>query len=298
MISHHLFGTTRTIHPQHEAVVWQLRAPRVALGALVGGALGLAGATYQSVFRNPLADPYLLGSAAGAGLGATIALAVLHQPELAPPFAFFGALFAVASAWFIGDRVGGGSDTAIILLAGIAVMSFLTAIQTLVLQRHHDSLNAVYSWILGRVATSGWQDVVRLFPYVLFASVVLILLSRRIELLSLGDDKARTLGVSVSTTRIIAILAATLATAGAVSLSGLVGFVGLVIPHIARRIVGPSPRVLFVASLLIGGVFVVIADLVARTIVAPAELPIGVITAFVGAPFFVGVLISTQRRVS
>jgi iron complex transport system permease protein len=277
------------------SVLWELRAPRVALGALVGAALATAGGAYQAVFRNPLADPYLLGAAAGAGLGATIA--ITHAGAVPIPLAAFaGATVAAVGAYALGRSVGGGRNSATLILAGVAVAAFLTAVQTLILQQDTENVRAVYSWLLGRLSTSGWDDVLLALPYAA-VSIALILAHRRIlDVLRVGDEEAAGLGVAVTRVRLLVIAAATLGTAAAVSVSGLIGFVGIVVPHVIRLTAGTSYRVILPLAALFGAAFLVLADIVARTALSPAELPIGVVTAFVGAPFFVLVL-RTSRTV-
>jgi ABC-type Fe3+-siderophore transport system permease subunit len=284
-----------------EAVLLQLRLPRVILAALVGAGLALAGASYQGVFRNPLADPYLLGAAAGAGLGATLVIAYSPAQTLGPfgvvPLAaFVGALVGVGCALLLGTAAG-GSHSATLLLAGVAVAAFLAAAQTLVQQQNTDDLREVYGWLLGQLGRTRWSDVVLVLPYLVPAVVVLLFCGRPLDVLAVGDDEASALGVHPGRLRLLVILAASLATASAVAVSGLIGFVGLVVPHIARRFVGGSHARVLPLSLLIGGAFLVLADLVARVVLAPAELPIGVVTAFVGAPFFAALLwIGARRR--
>jgi ABC-type Fe3+-siderophore transport system permease subunit len=284
-----------------EAVLLQLRLPRVVLAALVGAGLAISGAAYQGVFRNPLADPYLLGAAAGAGLGATLVIAYSPSQTLGPfgivPLAaFVGALVGVGCALLLGTAAG-GSHSATLLLAGVAVAAFLAAAQTLVQQQNTDDLREVYGWLLGQLGRAQWSDVVLVLPYLVPACLVLLLCGRALDVLAVGDDEASALGVHPGRLRLLVILAASMATASAVAVSGLIGFVGLVVPHIARRLVGGSHALVLPLSLLIGGGFLVLADLVARVVLAPAELPIGVVTAFVGAPFFAGLLwIGARRR--
>jgi len=275
-------------------VLLVIRLPRVVMGGLVGAVLAVAGAGYQGVFRNPLADPYLLGVAAGAGLGATFAFAFNDAIGVVPVLAFVGGLVAVSLTFALGKSVGGRTTTSLIL-AGVAVAAFATAIQTFLLQRNLDTLREVYSWILGRLVTVGWSDVLTLLPYAVVASVVLLLHGRLLDVLGLGDEEAEALGVRVVRVRRYVVLAATLATAAAVSVSGLIGFVGLIVPHTVRMLTGWSYRVIIPLSIIYGAAFLVVADVVARTVVAPAELPIGVVTAFLGAPFFVLVL-RTMRQ--
>jgi iron complex transport system permease protein len=291
----HVPGVTSPLSPVDNAILWDIRLPRVVLGALVGAMLAVAGATYQGVFRNPLADPYLLGVAAGAGLGATLAVAYLPRERLVPPAAFAGAAVAVAITYALGRSAGRERMGTTLVLAGVTIASFFTAVQTFVQQQHADTLQQVYSWILGRLPSSGWDDVVLLLPYVAVASVVIVLHRRQLDVLSVGDEEASTLGVNVSRVRLLLVVAATLGTAAAVSVAGLIGFVGIIVPH-AIRLAGPSSyRMLIPLSLVIGGGFLVLADVVARTALSPAELPIGVVTAFCGAPFF-AVVMRTSRR--
>ena len=270
-------------------ILFEIRLPRLVLGAIVGAVLAVAGAAYQGVFRNALADPYLLGVAAGAGLGATIAFATTRESALLAPFAFVGGLAAVAVTYALGRSVGGRSATSLIL-AGVAVAAFATALQTYILQQNVETLREVYSWILGRLVTVGWTDVIELLPYALVASVVIIASRRLLDVLSIGDDEAKGLGVNVARVRGVVVLAATLATAAAVSVSGLIGFVGIIVPHTIRLLFGWSYRVIIPLSIFFGASFLMLADVAARTLVAPAELPIGVVTAFFGAPFFLLVL--------
>lgn len=277
------------LSPLETSILFEIRLPRLALGALVGAVLALGGAAYQGVFRNALADPYLLGVAAGSGLGATTALVVSGSSALIPTFAFVGGMAAVGVTYALGRSVGGRSPTTLIL-AGVAVAAFATAIQTYLLQRNTDNLREVYGWILGRLTTVGWSEVLQLSPYALVAGVVLIAARRLLDVLSIGDDEAGALGVDVARVRAIVVIAATLATAAAVSVSGLIGFVGIIVPHTIRLLFGWSYRVIVPLSILFGAAFLMAADIVARTLVSPAELPIGVVTAFFGAPFFLLVL--------
>jgi iron complex transport system permease protein len=271
------------------AVLWELRAPRVALGAIVGGTLAVAGGAYQAVFRNPLADPYLLGAAAGAGLGATVAIVHAGMVPL-PLAAFAGATAAAGGAYLLGRSVGGGRNTGTLILAGVAMAAFLTAVQTLLLQQDTENVRAIYSWLLGRLSTSGWGDVVLVLPYAAISVVVVLAHRRILDVLRVGDDEALGLGVPVARVRILVVGAATLGTAAAVAVSGLIGFVGIVVPHAVRLLAGTSYRIVLPLSALFGAAFLVLADVVARTALSPAELPIGVVTACIGAPFFVLVL--------
>ena len=283
---------------QQEAILYQLRLPRVVLGALVGAMLAVAGAAYQGVFRNPLADPYLLGVAAGGGLGATLAIVSDVPAGVLPVAAFAGALCGVAGTWLLGRTAGRGSGRETIILAGVAVAAFLTAGQTFLQQRNSDDLREVYAWILGRLVTAGWREVLLVLPYVVVATVVIAAHRRMLDVLSLGRTEAGSLGVHTGRVQLVVVVAATLGTAAAVAVSGLIGFVGIVVPHTVRLLFGASYRVILPLSFLLGAAFLVVADVVARAALSPAELPIGVVTAFVGAPFFTVVLRTTARRAS
>ncbi|MGY2003571.1 FecCD family ABC transporter permease [Blastococcus sp. SYSU DS1024] len=282
------------------AVLLELRLPRVVLAVLVGAALAVSGAAYQGVFRNPLADPYLLGAAAGAGLGATLVIAYapggyVGPVGVVPLAAFAGALVGVGCALALGSAAG-GTHGASLLLAGIAVAAFLAAAQTLVQQQNTDDLREVYGWLLGQLGGADWSDVGLALPYLAISVVVLLACARPLDVLAVGDDEAGSLGVHPGRLRLLVIAAASLATASAVAVSGLIGFVGLVVPHIVRRLVGGANSRVLPVSLLVGGAFLVLADLLARVVLAPAELPLGVVTAFVGAPFFAGLLWAGARH--
>lgn len=288
------------LSPLHASIVVDLRLPRVVLGLLVGAMLSLSGAAYQGAFRNPLADPYLLGVAAGAGLGATIAITGglgdgVGVLDSVPVAAFAGAVAAVAIAYFAGHV--GGRSTASLLLAGVAVASFLTACQAFVLQSNSDSFREVYSWILGRIATSGWTEPALLTPYFVLCAAVVLRYRRALDVLAVGDEEARALGLDPTRVRAVVVVAASLGAAAAVSVSGLIGFVGIIVPHAVRLVVGSANRAVLPLSVAFGGAFMVLADLAARTVVSPAELPIGVVTAFLGAPFFVVVLRASRREI-
>ncbi len=282
-----------------QAILWQVRAPRVVLGAVVGATLALSGAAYQGVFNNPLADPFLLGVSAGAGLGATLAVAgglpiVGGGVGLLPVAAFVGALLAVAVTYLLGRSVGGRS-TASLLLAGVAVAAFGTSVQSYVQQRHQETIRQVYSWLLGDLSSAGWREIAGIAPYVLVGWIVVLAHRRLLDVLRLGDAESRSLGVRTARVRLTVVVAATVATAAAVAVSGLIGFVGIVVPHAVRMVVGSANAVVLPLSALVGAAFLVLADVVARTAASPAEVPIGVVTALVGAPFFALVL-RTRRR--
>ncbi|HEX8008130.1 MAG TPA: iron ABC transporter permease [Trebonia sp.] len=260
------------LSPLDKAVLFQIRLPRIVLGAVVGGLLSVAGAGYQGVFRNPLVDSGMLGSSAGAGLGATVAVV------------YFGGIgpSAVPVAAFAGS------------LAGVAVGLFLTAAQTYVLQRSTQVLQQVYAWLLGSLSGASWQQVTEILPYAAVSVLVILAHGRHLDVLSVGDDEARALGMNPVLVRAIIVAACALAAASAVAVSGLIGFVGIVVPHVVRRFAGTSYRLVLPLSLLAGAGFLVLADTVARTVLSPAELPIGVVTALAGSPAFVWILRATR----
>ncbi|WP_026401931.1 MULTISPECIES: FecCD family ABC transporter permease [Actinomadura] len=282
-----------------ENVLFELRLPRVLMAALVGGMLAMAGAGYQGVFRNPLADPYLLGAASGAGVGATLVIVLLHG-DLGygvPLAAFAGALFGVVLAYALGRTANAAGGAATLVLSGVAVSSFLAAVQTFLQQLGSEELNRIYAWILGGVGGADWAQLALIGPYALVSTIVLLAHGRLLDVLSVGDEEAASLGLSAQRVRLTVLVAASLATACAVAVSGLIGFVGIVVPHVVRRLAGGSYRVVLPLSLLGGAAFLAVADLIARTVVAPGELPLGVVTAFVGGPFFVAVLRASRRQV-
>ncbi len=280
-----------------QAIVWQLRLPRVVLAGLVGAMLASGGAAYQGVFRNPLADPYLLGVAAGAGLGATVVIISGSDTSVVLPFAAFaGGAMAVTMTYLVGASGGGRSSGRSIVLAGVAVAALLTAIQTYLQQQHSQQIQQIYNWILGSLSVTTWSDVTLILPYCVVSALVLLGHRRILDVFRIGEDEAGSLGINPERTRLVIVAAATLGTAAAVSVSGLIGFVGIIVPHTVRLTTSASYRIVVPVSMIGGAAFVVLADLVARTVEAPAEIPIGVVTAFVGAPFFLFVLVSRRAQ--
>lgn len=282
--------------PLNQAVVWQLRLPRVVLAALVGAMLAAGGTSYQGVLRNSLADPYLLGVAAGAGLGATAVIVAGHGGSLLlPVMAFLGAVLAVILTYAVAAAGRGRSTGYAIVLAGVAVAAMLTAVQTYLQQQHTEEIRQIYNWLLGSFSVASWSDVRLVLPYLVVSCAVLLAHRRILDVLRVGEE-AGALGIHPERTRLLIVGAATLGTAAAVSVSGLIGFVGIIVPHAVRLMTNASYRVVLPVSMVCGASFLVLADLVARTIEAPTELPIGVVTAMVGAPFFLFVLRSRRTR--
>ena len=283
-----------------QLVIEQIRLPRIVVGASVGMALGVAGATMQGLFRNPMADPGIIGVSTGGAVGAVVAIATgatgLFFLAL-PTFAFVGALVATFLVYGIA-AVGGHFSMATLLLAGVAVNAFLGAIVSaiIILLPDNGALREILFWLAGGLDSRSWEHVRISAPLILGAAAVIILMSRDLNLLMLGDDEARSMGVRVSYARTTLLVVAALATGAAVAVSGTIAFVGLVTPHILRLVVGPDHRVLIPLSAVGGALFVILADTVARTVIQPAEFRVGVLTAFVGAPFFILLLIKNKRQ--
>ena len=282
-----------------ETIIWDLRLPRVLLAGVVGASLALSGATYQGLFRNPLADPFLIGVASGAGLGATVVLLSGVTSEylgvsVLPIAAFAGAIAAVAIAYTIASDSEGLPLTNLIL-AGVAVAALASAVTTLLMIRSDPDLRPVLSWLLGGFSSAEWEHTLLILPYLLPSALVALVYGRILNVLQLDEEYAKQLGVNVESTKLLLIVAATLSTAAAVSFSGLIGFVGLIAPHAVRLAWGVDYRFLVPMAAIVGAGFLIVADLAARTVASPTELPVGIVTAFVGAPFFL-YLLRRRRR--
>ena len=283
-----------------QLVIEQIRLPRIVVGATVGMALGVAGATMQGLFRNPMADPGIIGVSAGGAVGAVVAIATgmtgLFFLAL-PTFAFVGAIAATFLVYGIA-AVGGRFSMATLLLAGVAVNAFLGAVVSaiIIMLPDNEALREILFWLAGGLDSRSWEHVRISAPLILGGVAVIVLMSRDLNLLMLGDDEARSMGVRVGLARPVLLAAAALATGAAVAVSGTIAFVGLVTPHVIRLVLGPDHRVLVPMSAAGGAVFVIVADTVARTVVQPAEFRVGVLTAFVGAPFFILLLIKNKRQ--
>lgn len=291
-----------TVWPEtYQTILLDIRLPRVVLAGLVGAALAVAGAGYQGLFRNPLADPYLLGVAAGAGLGAVLAMVLpfpagLYGVGIVQAMAFLGALATVVAVYSLG-RVGNSTPVTTLLLAGVALGALASAAMAYLMYVHGDRLIAIYGWLLGGFNVANWQRVWLITPGVLFSAVVMGLSGRTLNVLQLGEESASALGVRVERAKLAIVVAASLATASAVSAAGLIGFVGLIVPHVARMIFGPDHRRLVPLAALLGASFVIAADAVARGLPGSSEIPVGVVTAVCGAPFFLFLLRRQKRAV-
>jgi iron complex transport system permease protein len=278
-----------------EIILMSIRLPRIILAGLVGAALAVAGTTYQGLFRNPLADPYLIGVAQGAGLGAILGfLLPLPFQAAIPVLAFVGAIAAVTIVYSIA-RVGKSLPMTTLILAGVALGAFLEAIISYLMIISGDQLHAIVTWLLGTFSMTHWWQVGMALPYIIIGLVIIWLYARPLNVMQLDEEQAQQLGINVERVKLILLAAATLVTAAAVCFCGIIGFVGIIIPHAMRLIWGPDHRFLLPLAALSGACFLILADTAARTLVSPTEIPIGVITAFIGAPFFLYLLRKKKR---
>jgi len=293
-------GNNSTAESVFKTILWDLRVPRTCLMLLTGAALAGSGCAYQGLFRNPLADPYLIGSASGAGLGAILAI-TLHWPAtlsgfLAVPIAaFLGASLTVLLVFAIA-RAGKTTPVTTLILAGVAVSSFATALTSFLLINATGELRRAIIWLAGGSTLTGWQPVMGAFPYILIGLGILLSMGHALNVLQFGDEQAQQLGLRVPFFRTLIILAATLSTAAAVAFTGIIGFVGLMVPHIMRSLWGGDYRHLLPLAMLGGATFLLTADVLARVLLAPQEIPVGIITALCGAPFFLFLLRHTKQN--
>jgi len=279
-----------------ETIVFQIRLPRVLLGILVGGALSVAGATMQGLFKNPMADPYIIGISSGAALGATLAMVgLVHMSMYTIPLMAF--IFAVGAIFLVYNiaNVGGKLPVGTLLLAGIAVSLFLSAITSFMMYISGERLHGIVFWLMGGLWARSWDHVWMTLPWTCVGTLVIYIFARDLNVMLLGEEPAQHLGIEVEKLKKLMMVSASLITAAAVAVSGIIGFVGLIIPHIVRILVGPDHRILLPGSALVGGIFLVWADTLARTIIAPTEIPVGIITALFGAPFFIYLLRRKKR---
>ncbi|MHC1724927.1 MAG: FecCD family ABC transporter permease [Syntrophobacteraceae bacterium] len=283
-------------------IVLHVRLARICLAIIIGGALGLAGTVYQGVLLNPLADPFTLGISTGAAFGASLAILLglggIHFLGVSslPGAAFLGALLALNLVYLLGS-VDGRIHVVTIVLAGIIVSTFLSAMISLLKSLNEESVSTIVFWIMGSLSGKSWTHVLLVLPYMAVGGAVILCFTRELDLLSLGDVQAQQLGVNVQRMRFLLLIAASLITAAAVAVSGIIGFVGLVIPHLARLALGPRHRILVPASILSGGLLVLVSDSIARSILpGGAEIPVGVVTAIIGGPFFCYLLLRRKQQ--
>jgi iron complex transport system permease protein len=275
-------------------IIWNIRLPRTILVALTGAALSGSGAAYQGLFRNPLADPFLIGVASGAGLGAVIAMSIQWPYTFwglmaIPAASFIFALLTVFIVYFLA-RVGQTVPTTNLILAGVAFSSFATSLTSFLMLRSTSEVRRALGWLLGGASQAGWTAILAMLPYLVIGLGILIIFGYRLNLLQFGDDQAQHMGVNVNRTKTILLIASSLATAAAVAFSGIIGFIGLVVPHIMRLWFGADYRRLIPLSIISGASALLLSDIIARIVLAPQEIPVGIITALVGAPFFLWVL--------
>jgi iron complex transport system permease protein len=282
------------------AILWKIRLPRTVLVLLTGAGLGISGASYQGLFRNPLADPYLIGVASGAGLGAVIAMSFQWPYSfwglfVVPLAAFATALLTVAIVYAIA-RIGHTVPTTNLILAGVAVSSFATSLTSFLMLRSADEMRRALGWLLGGSIQNGWTSILAILPFIIIGVGVLLASGHALNLLQFGDDQAQQLGLNVTRTRTIILVAASLVTATAVSFSGIIGFIGLIVPHLMRMWVGGDYRRLLPLSLISGAAALLIADVISRVVLAPQEIPVGIVTALAGAPFFLWILRRSKNQ--
>jgi iron complex transport system permease protein len=283
------------------AIVFQLRLPRILMAGVVGAALSVAGVAFQGLLRNPLADPFILGVSGGGALGAVVAIglgvgSIGGRLPATPAFAFAGALLTVLAVFRL-SRIGGRTAAQTLLLAGVVANAFLSAVILFVISvAKISTAYGIMSWMMGAVGYEPYHVVLMIAAYVAAGGFVLYGLSRDLNLLALGEDVAQQTGVPVERVKAAAFFAASLVTGAVVSVSGLIGFVGLIVPHVGRLLFGPDHRLLIPASMLTGAIFLMVSDTLARTLIAPVEIPVGVVTALAGGPFFIWLLRRRQAR--
>jgi iron complex transport system permease protein len=284
---------------KYEVIVWKVRMPRIAMSALVGSSLSMVGAAFQGIFRNPLADPHILGVSSGAAFGATIgmisgvSLGFMGLGTVGV-LAFIGALLTVFAVYNI-SKIGGRISVTGMLLTGTAISTFLSSLISLIMTFHHEQIDRVYMWTMGSFSSASWTKVGFLAIFVFIGASVLFWYAPKLNIIMMGDDDAKCLGIDVDKVRRRMIIAASILVAAAVSVSGIIGFVGMIIPHCTRLISGADNKKLMPYSFLVGAIFVTLCDTVARTVAAPTEIPVGIITAMFGAPYFI-ILVAKGRK--
>ncbi len=295
-----MFHSTEELQTQR-TILFDIRLPRIILAILVGASLALSGAAFQGFFRNSLADPFVIGASSGAALGAAVAIvggfsfiSTMFAPSVA---SFAGALLAVFLAFVISRTAGNPPPATTLLLAGTALSSFFSSLLSLILVLHDQDLHRVYFWLLGSLSSSSWAMVFVILPISIISWFIICVCIRPLDLLLQGEDVAESLGLDVKKTRLIIACGATLAAASSVAAVGIIGFVGLVAPHSVRMMTGPSHARLLPASALMGANIVLWADIIARTVIAPMELPIGIISSLAGVPFFLYLMVRRGRNI-
>lgn len=302
VVASHLGGSSpEQVSKSTDLIIWNIRMPRIMMAVIIGMALAGAGVVFQAVFQNPMADPYVLGISSGAAFGASVVIVfgfVVNVPFFSTVTvgAFIGAIGTSFAVWQI-SKIGGKTQATTLLLSGIALNFLLSSGISMLMVFNREQVERIVFWTMGSLAAASWAQVgIMIFP-VLAGVVLFRIYSRDLNIMLMGEDVAQSLGVDVEKLRVILIMVASAVTAAAVSVSGIIGFVGLIIPHAVRLFVGPDHRRLIPISVMAGGIFLLAADTVARTIFAPSEIPIGVMTAFIGAPYFIFLLQSSKGKV-
>jgi len=290
-----------TVDPMYTTIVWNIRFPRVVLAGLVGASLAIAGAAFQGLLRNPLADPYTLGVSSGASVGAVltiflhITIPVIGTYTL-PFLSILFALITIIAVLIFAKRIDRSMKVETIILTGVIFSSFLSAFISLMIALTGDELRQIVSWLMGSVSMRGWEYIQIILPFFLIGSFLLLMNGNELNAMSFGEERAQHLGVNVKRRKMLVLTAGSILTGTAVAVSGTIGFVGLVIPHLTRLLWGPDHKHLLPLSMLTGSAFLILADLTARTVISPTELPIGVITSLIGAPVFAVILIRNKRK--
>ncbi|MBU5425887.1 iron chelate uptake ABC transporter family permease subunit [Tissierella pigra] len=287
------------ISKSHETIIWSIRLPRVLLGALVGASLSMTGAAFQGIFKNPMADPYVIGISSGAALGASIAIILginisFMNLSTISIFAFIGALSAVFTVYNIA-RIKNKVPVTTLLLAGIAIGQFLTAIMSFLMVIYSKDMAKIIYWTMGSLAGKGWTPLISITIPVVISMTGIGFFARDLNIMLIGEESAQSLGIDVERTKVYILILGSFLVSMVVSVSGIIGFVGLIIPHIVRIVLGPDNRILLPSSALVGAIFMIFADTIARTIISPVEIPVGIITALFGGPFFLYLLRKSKK---
>jgi iron complex transport system permease protein len=295
------FVDSYNIPDSHKTIILTIRIPRVLLGVLVGAALSCVGAVFQGIFKNPMADPYVIGISSGAALGASITIIAGYTASFfgiswVSIGAFIGALLSTFIVYFI-SKVKSKVPVTTLLLSGIAVGQFFTAIMSFLMVIHSKDVTKIIFWTLGSFSGKGWDQLIPILFPVLLSIILLNFFARDLNVMLTGEESAQNMGINVERIKVIILFICAFTTAMVVSVSGIIGFIGLIIPHIVRLIVGPDHRILLPSSALVGGIFMVFADTIARTIISPTEIPVGIITSLFGGPFFIYLLSKKKRAI-
>ncbi|KXZ40676.1 iron complex transport system permease protein [Alkalithermobacter thermoalcaliphilus JW-YL-7 = DSM 7308] len=295
------FINLESIKPNHIIIIHNIRLPRILLSSLVGMGLSVSGVAFQGMFKNPMADPYILGVSSGAALGATIAIILNFQSlfmgfNLVTTMAFIGAISSVFIVYSIA-RTGNKISTVTLLLAGVTLSFLISSIISIIMIFNRQQVDKIVFWIMGSLSSASWKYVGTILPFVILGYFVIYLFSKDLNVMLTGDDSARSLGIEVEKTKKIILFTTSLVVAASVSVSGVIGFVGLIIPHAIRILIGPDHRVLVPFSALGGAIFMIISDTLSRTLIPPNEIPVGAITSLFGAPYFIYLLIKSKKQV-